>query len=299
MFGKVKNEEGMLSAFIILFLVTLTLLSFGVSTMIRNEGITLANRVQGLQTDYTANSGAQYALRRLLIANVPNTTLDIMGSTVTVDTSLVFSHTVINIQSILNDITKSLEVSLVEYPVIWTTNNVSSVNDIELDGSWAWGDLIIENASSVAVIDTTSMISIANIVSGNLTVTADYPAGASSFFFAAGLPHITYVSGNLTVRTSGTAWGIYIVEGDVTVEGGLFSPGEIEGVLYMPNASSDVDLESNAQIIGGVCGYARVRSVNWIRGEAIHHPVRLGHFYAYRTDDDDGSQRLFAGWRYL
>lgn len=299
MFSKfANNEEGMLSAFIILFLVTLALLSMGISTIIRNEGVTQANRIQGVKTDYAANSGAQYALKRLLISNLPSTSLTILGSSVVVDSSLDFSKTVINVQTTYNEITKNLEVQVIEHPVIWTTNNVSWVDDRELDGSAAWGDLINENASSIAVIDTASLISIANIVSGNLTVNGNYPAGASSFFFSTGVPHVTYVAGDMTVQSSGRAWGIYIVEGDVTVEGGWFSAGSVEGVIYTPNASSDVDLESNAQIIGGVCGFGRVRSVNLIRGDAVHHPVRLGHFYRFRLDDDDGSQRIFESWRY-
>lgn len=78
----------------------------------------------------------------------------------------------------------------------------------------------------------------------------DYPS--SSYYYDSPIPNITYLEGStsdLTVNANNTAWGIYYVEGDVTLSG---NNSIVNGIII---CEGDVTLNGNAAITGGIIHY--------------------------------------------
>lgn len=100
----------------------------------------------------------------------------------------------------------------------------------------------------------------------------DYPNG--SFYAYGTTPNVTHVQGDMLVLEDRGVYGIFIVDGDVTIQG----DGRVRGIIYMPNASSTLigsggDAAEPAKVRGGV--------IVWGDIDGQNRPVRVRYEAAY------------------
>lgn len=89
----------------------------------------------------------------------------------------------------------------------------------------------------------------------------DYPNG--SFYAYGTTPNVTHVQGDMLVLEDRGVYGIFIVEGDVTIQG----DGRVRGIIYMPNANSTLigsggDAGEEAKVRGGVIVWGDIDGQN-------------------------------------
>jgi hypothetical protein len=94
-----------------------------------------------------------------------------------------------------------------------------------------------------------------------------------SFYYSGLEPNVTHVQGDLIVQGGRTVYGIFVVEGNVEIQGS----GRIEGILFMPNSTSTVATgggsPSEGSITGGIISYGS------IDGTGNHINVQYGPTY--------------------
>jgi len=292
----IKREEGFWSAFVILFLLTLTLMGLGAHVLIKSEGPNTANLANTLQADYAANGVAYYGIRRLgLGALDESATLMIGHGSVTLDTTKVVgsNEILLTVLAVAGSTERGIEIRLKQGlrlvdMAIFTTGDVFNVS--ARDSTFALDpDRCVSNADSVPAIDENTLDSLStdqghDQYANPFKPSDGYPDG--SFYRPDGVtPNVTHVMNDFKVQGGRTIYGIFIVEGDVTLDGS----SRIEGVIYLPNPTSTVihggGLPTEATITGGIISHGDISGTgNHISVQ--HGPEYMRAFCHYQTGLD-------------
>lgn len=96
----------------------------------------------------------------------------------------------------------------------------------------------------------------------------------NDFYESGSTPNVTHVQGDMLVMQGRAVYGVFIVEGDVTIQG----DGRVRGILYMPNTSSTLigsggDPGEDAKVRGGV--------IVWGDIDGQNRPVRVRYESSY------------------
>lgn len=117
-----------------------------------------------------------------------------------------------------------------------TIDNVSTLDSLgNLDPS-----LTIENAPEMLPFDKDGLVSLAvlqdQVHNGDFIAPNNYPNGDFYWDAVNNIPNVIHVLGDFTINGGITPYGIYVVEGNVILDGNA----RLEGVLYLPNPGSIV-----------------------------------------------------------
>jgi len=109
---------------------------------------------------------------------------------------------------------------------------------------------------------------------GDWTATDNYPT--ASYYMADGVtPNVTWITGNLTAKGNKNLYGIFIVEGDVSIKG----TDRIYGTVYLPNEKSTIinggGSPSGSSITGSIVSHGN------ISGTGSHITVQYNPTYMH------------------
>ena len=148
----------------------------------------------------------------------------------------------------------------VEDFAIWAKDSVTNVSAKDSLGNFD-PSLLIENAPFMPEIDHDDLVNQA-ASQGHVQTDAvfepddEYPN--SSFYYSGTTPNFTHVLGDLRVHGGRRVYGIFIVEGNATLEGS----SRIDGVLYLPNSTSTIlyggGNPNEASITGGILTWGTI-----------------------------------------
>ena len=308
---KLKNinrEEGFWTAFVILFLLTLSLMGLGAHVLMKGEGPNVSNAVSVVQADYAANGGAYYAMQRLelgaLDENVP---LVIGNGTVDLDTSSIAgtNEMLLTVWATVGETERGIEIRLrkglkLEDMAIYTTGDVFNVSArdsvFNLDP-----ERCVANADSVPTINQTALDSMSTAQGHDqwdnpFRPDDQYPD--SSFYQPDGItPNVTHVMNDFKVAGGRTVYGIFVVEGDVTLDGS----SRIEGVIYLPNPTSTIihggGTPTEATISGGIISHGDISGTgNHISVQ--HWPEFMRVFCEFQIGPDPVDMPVIK-WEYI
>jgi hypothetical protein len=276
-----KKEEGFWSTFVILFLLTLTLMGLGAHILIKGEGPNTANLANVLQADYAANGAAYYGIRRLGIGALDESTPLVIGSgTVMLDSTFVSSSEEIELIVTANAGGTERGIIIRLQPsgkladmAIYTTGDVFNVAARDSAGNLD-PDRCVTNADSVPEINQAALDSLSSDQGHDQAAplfTPDDMYADSSFYRPDGItPNVTHVFNDFEVLGGRTIYGIFVVEGNVILHGSA----RVEGVIYLPNPTSTIITgggnPSESSITGGIVSHGD------ISGTGNHISVRHG-----------------------
>ncbi|MCK5145123.1 hypothetical protein KAR48_00110 [bacterium] len=258
-FAVVHDEKGVFAAFYLIFVLLLGFMGIGAFRLIKSEGNIATENIVSIRVNYAAAGGAYYGISRLAIGALDEgCALDIDGVIVQLDTSssnteisLVVSATQNSIQNQLNITMRSRAITDYAAYLDGSATNISSRDSTGVDAP----ELILENIPDMPGIDQASLAALST-AQGNNQIDATFtPADGygGSFFQADGItPTVHHVSGNLDLQSARTIYGIFVVDGSITIAGSA----RVTGIIYATNSSVTMILgggsPTGATIDGGV-----------------------------------------------
>jgi hypothetical protein len=286
----IRKNRGMASAVVLLFTVTLGLMAMAGAVLIQREGNSIGRTVLNMQGDYAAHAGLKYAMERFKDGEFSEyEELDEMGDlTVSIDT--------LRITGDANGCPLKMRVTATNGDITYLIDGYLLLGNVEKAGVvhgsvtdvWVYRESGTKDATylmsgaDVPTIDEDNLISISNAQSHShdpAHLPSDWTATSyGSFWYATGIPNVTYVFNNMTVPTGVTAYGLFLVGGNVTIQGS----GSVEGVILQPNATSQVLLtSSNGVVQGGVISEGSLDGVKvtFLGFELAASKIRERHTY--------------------
>jgi hypothetical protein len=301
---KYKNDSGFVSIVVVLFLVTLGLMSLAASMLIQSEGVNIGKKVSSSKADYAFDGAVNYAMRRIMLGAINETNSYTIGDiSIYMDTTKVNyedANVLLSVTSSYEDIESSVNVYLkVKKSIGEFAGYISkTAQDVEvLDENGNVDETLMETqATDVPDFSTTALYQYAQNqsqdYSSNTTIsTTGYPNG--SFWHNTDSVNVTYVNGDLTfdngsVGSRNEYYGIFVVTGNVTIP----KYADVMGIIYMPNEGSILNLtHATARVVGGVVGHGYVMGTTK-RGNSSkiqHDYIYMDTFDLFRTSEDFGS----------
>lgn len=293
---QLKNEQGFWSATMLIFLVTLALMGLGSFILVRNEGHSVSVQALGLQAEYAANGGAYFGLKQLALDSLDESSvLSIGNGTVTLDTtdvpgsSDIYLYVFADVDGVERKIRIRLSAGtgLVD-KAIYTTGHVFNVSGKDSTGADD-PDRVVTQASSVPEIDEATLAAMSTAQGHDQAVAEFDPADGypnGSFYQPDGVtPNVTHVLNDLSVGGGRTIYGIFMVQGNVTLHGS----SRINGVIYLPNPTSTIITgggdPSESTITGGLVSHGDI----WGTGNHIsvqHGPEFMRVFCTFQIGPD-------------
>jgi hypothetical protein len=305
-----NGEKGFWSAFFFIFLVTLGLMGLGAYSLMRGEGSSAGNQVRMMQADFALDAGTFFALRALskgtFNSQFESEPLSVGEAQVQLDTSRVagFSGVVLTVTSTLEKAEKQLIIRVLpgqglRDKAIVTTGTVSGV--VALDSLRVEDPLrLISRADSIPTIKEDSLEMMSTMQGHDKFVATykppnGYPNG--SFWQADGVtPNVTHVFGNLDLAGNEDFYGIFIVEGNVTLKGTT----RFHGVLYLPNVKSTIikggGTPAGSTIEGAIVSHGDI-SGNGSHITVEHDPTFMNVFCRFQKYPDN-LQNTIVLWCY-
>lgn len=237
------------------------------------------NKFSGYSAENAATGGVYMALNRLYRNNTWRTgypKLVLGGDTITValddwNTDSTLAAKRIRVRSTarnknLVEVSQALlfDGNFNKY-AIWakdTVLNVVTVNTVDVQDM----ALLMHEAPFMPNFKKSEMLGVAqsqsHVQAGpEWTPANQYPN--NSFYSSGSIPNVTHVQGNLKVLENHTIYGIFIVDGDVIIQGN----GLVQGILYLPNADAAIRSEggpfgSMAKVQGGIVTWGEIDGTN-------------------------------------
>jgi len=303
----IKNENGYWSAMTVILVVTLALMGLGSYVLVRSEGKNVADQAFALQAEYAANGAAYYGLRQLALDSLrESVTLTVGNGTAVLDTSSVSgtSQILLNVLASVGEFDRRIRIRLTPGSglvdkAIYTTGDVFNVSGKDSLGNDD-PDLVVTNASSIPTIDEATLAAMSTAQGYDqfdllFTPVDGYPNG--SFYQPDGVtPNVTHVMNDFKVEGGRTIYGIFVVEGDVVLNGSA----RIEGVIYLPNTTSTIITgggnPTESTITGGLVSHGDIQGFgNHISVQ--HWPEFMRVFCNYQTGSDPAT--TVVSWEYL
>lgn len=143
---------------------------------------------------------------------------------------------------------------------IWAKDSVTNAGTNDAFGN-PDSTLLVENAPFMPEIDYSGLTADAaaqgHVQAGDFAPPPNYP-NSNFYFDLATIPNVTHVKGSLKVIAGRKVYGIFVVEGDVTIDGNA----RVEGIIYCPNPTSTVIYgggnPNGASVTGGIVTYGTV-----------------------------------------
>ena len=305
MFAFPRNQSGSVSIaflfFVILILTTLGVVSYSIMTVDSRMAV---KYTQNIQAQYLAEAGIEYGIKRIFDGQTDPYTESVSISGGVFNLEIEEQDTVLQLTSTgsVDNAVKAIQV-LVRFsrPIgdyaIYSTGDVSNVTVLNEAGD-PDPSLLVENAPSLPDIDNAGLIALAtsqgHVQSGSsFTPAHGYPN--FNFYYSGSTPNVTHVLGNMRVKGGRTVYGIFIVEGDIILEGS----SRVEGVLYMINPNRIVihggGTPTQSSVTGGIVANGDVD------GTGNHITVHYNSEYMgifSNWEDLTNSQQIFS-WREL
>ncbi|MFQ5823953.1 MAG: pilus assembly PilX N-terminal domain-containing protein [bacterium] len=299
------NEIGALSiTFIVLVLLmfmTLGVVSYSVMTVDSRHSI---NFMQAVQAQYVAEAGIEYGLKKMYEGDSLSSseTVFMEEGKFSLEYTDLDSMVELNSTGIVGDARKIIQVLVQQTPpienyAIFSTGEIMNVTPLDEYGDTDFS-LMIENANSLPNMEDQDLINMA-ISQGHLETGANFePAHGYpnfNFYFSGLTPNITYVQGNLHVQGGRTVYGIFVVDGDITLDGS----SRVKGVLYMRNPNHTVihggGNPSESSVTGGIVANGNVD------GTGNHISVHYKHEYMEIFGNYENREASFVllSWREL
>jgi hypothetical protein len=236
----IRNQRGGVSiGFVfVMILIFTTLGAVSYSIMTTDNRITL-NYLEGVQAQYMAEAGIEYGVKLIfngLTADETDTVHTDDGSFVidivrqdSVRLDLTSTGTFDDAKkAVLVKVLKNLSVSDI---AILATGEVDNVDTLDENGD-PDSTLLAENWDSFPDIDIPALIDTA-IAQGHVETDPEFNPSHGypnfNFYFSGSIPNVTHIQGDLRVQGGRTIYGIFVVEGDITLDGS----SRVEGVLVM------------------------------------------------------------------
>ncbi|MCH7754979.1 hypothetical protein IH970_07630 [candidate division KSB1 bacterium] len=298
------SEVGSLSIaivfFIILTLVTLAVVSY----LLMNSEIRMSvNFVQRLQAQYLAEAGTEYGISLIFQGQGgPYTETVSAGGgyfslSIEQDSVLTLTST-----GDIDRAEKAVEVKMNYYPpiadfAIFSTDDIDNVTALDEAGD-PDPSLMIANAPFLPDMDDSTLIALAtaqgHVETGGMFIPSHgYPN--FNFYFSGTVPNVTWVQNNLKVLGGRTVYGIFVVDGNISLDGS----SRVEGVLYMRDSVAVVahggGNPTESIITGGIV------AAGAINGTGNHITVQYNSEYMGKFGEHEQSRtvsRVFS-WREL
>ncbi len=250
----------------------------------------ITDRHEKIISRYIVISGANVALSNL--SDDPESRTNIASTSFNGGT---FSVTVTDLDSVVElsvtgtylDVIRTIEIittsrAPLEDLALYATGGVSRVDVLDEFGT-PDSTLMEENQGELPEIYDQNLIDMATS-QGQVQADAvfyptdGYPNG--SFYYSDTTANVTHVLGDLWVQGGRTIYGIFVVEGNITMEGSA----EAEGVLYTKNPGYNVSYggggPDESSVVGGIIAYGDVTgSGNHIN--ITYNPAYMNSFVTF------------------
>lgn len=261
--------------------------SFGVLAMSKSQRLAssidrMLNQVSDYSAENAANSGAHKALNQLYLnpawRGIYNN-LNIAGGTANITVvndsanGAAKAHYVKILSSSANALTQVIVFdSEFQNFAVWAKDSVNLLATSTQDSNGVNNPgLLIQKAPFMPKIDEGKFYNMASAqdhlciedINSHFHPNDGYP-GTGSFYVdtlaAPKVANVVHVDGNLHIRDNLTVYGIYLVEGDVLLDTNV----KLEGVIYLPNATSQIYSHpsmaalDNVQVTGGIVTWGKI-----------------------------------------
>lgn len=231
----IKSERGSISiAFVMFTIITLSLLCLSAIDLTVTDSRMSVNHVQRTQSQYLAEAGIEYGIALLFQGQNPPYTETVQTGAGEFSISITLDN-IITLKSTgsIDKSKKTLEVrmdAMIANTAIYSTGDISNVTAYDEFGNLD-PSLIVQNAGVPNMSDSI-LISMA-IGQGNVETGAQFVPSHGypnfNFYNTGVIPNITWVQGNLRVQGGRTIFGIFVVDGNIILNGS----SRVEGVLYL------------------------------------------------------------------
>ena len=266
-------------------------------------------RYEKIIARYIAISGANIALSNLSDnpqsrTNIASTSFN--GGTFAVTVADLDSVVELSITGTYLDLIRTIEIittarAPLEDLAIYTTGTVTNVVVLD-EFSNPDPTLLVENQSSLPDIDNQALTALAtsqgHVEVGEFSPADGYPNGPpGSFYYSDPTANVTHVLGDLRVKKDRTVYGIFLVEGDIFLEGSA----RVEGVLYLKNSGqiilSGSGRNRKSYVTGGIVANGDIDG----RGnqiEVTYNSVYMSNFSATTNVTGQGGVEVIS-WKEL
>jgi len=300
---KSESQRGAIS---IAYAMAVVIILFGLAsvllTSVSSDLRGSSNRLIKSRVFFAAESGLELALKELDNSGdgiISGASID----GIIVSTTLV-NDTILTATASQAQISRSLRVFVHRSPTLgpfntFSTGSVSDLWSYDEDGHYA-PHLIKHHQRSMPRINYATLVSMAysqghRITNPNFTPSNNYPNG--SFYYHYGVPNVIHVTGNMNVLSGRTLYGIYVVDGSVT----MAANAQVQGVIYLATYNSSISFYGHGypywhNIWGGLlvngCVYAH--HCPWIS-------IRYRHVYlqVFRSYMESSSEFSISDWKEL
>jgi hypothetical protein len=302
-----KGEQGFWSAVFLIFLVTLGLMGMGAYTLMRTESVNLANESKSMQAESALTAGCYYALNSLIKgvfnATVESTPLSIGGASVTCDTAQTGSLIRLSVNSTYQGAQRrafiefQLGLKLRDKAIVTTDvdNGVSARDSLNRNDP----NRLVQHADSIPGIKEDSLLAWAVRQGHFINRDAGDADVGNSFFRADGkTPNIYWITGDYTVSGKKDQAGIFVVLGDVTINGS----DRIKGIVYLPDPTSTIihggGKPSGNSIQGALISHGSITGTG-SHANVMHRPLYMNVFCDNFQKYSDKIEDLMTLWIYV
>jgi hypothetical protein len=287
-----RNDFGGISiAFVFFIILMFTILgTVGFSIMKVDSQFSL-RYVQGLQAQYMSEAGVEYGLKRLFSGDELSASeyAALTGGSFTLQSTTEDTIIILTSTGAVGTARKMIRVRVRYRPpigdfAIFSTGDIEKVNSLDENGD-PDPNLMVENAPTMPDIDDQALLDMA-AAQGNVKTAATFePAHGYpnfNFYLTGTTPNVTHCTGNMRVRGGRTVYGIFIVEGNITLDGSA----RVVGVLYMINPGHILihggGSPSESSVTGGIIANGDIDGTgNHIT--VYYNPEYMGMFETFET----------------
>ena len=266
-------------------------------------------RYEKIIARYIAISGANIALSNLSDNPLWRTNIasSFNGGTFAVTVTDLDSVVELSITGTYLDLIRTIEIittarAPLEDLAIYTTGTVTNVVVLD-EFSNPDPTLLVENQNSLPDINDQELIDLATFqdqVEDDDEFSPDdgYPNGPpGSFYYSDPTANVTHVLGDLIVKKDRTVYGIFLVDGDIFLEGSA----RVEGVLYLKNSGqiilSGSGRNRKSYVTGGIVANGDIDGTgNQI--EATYNSAYMSNFAATANVSGQGGVEVIS-WKEL
>ncbi len=243
--NKSQSERGISAVVTFLIMTMISTIGFTLFFITMTDSKMATRKLQSAQAFYIAEAGLEYGVKRMNsnIAINESQPIPIFNGTVLLDTSKSNNIVILTAQGQLQGTDRKVGVAMQNMVnlggfSIYSTGDVENVTTLDEFGVED-PDLLSANADSLPPIDYLGLTDMA-LNQGQVVFDAEFSPGDNypngSFYYSTDVPNVIHVVNDLVVQGGSTIYGIYVIEGNVTLHGGA----RLEGVIYLPNLDSEV-----------------------------------------------------------
>ena len=303
-----KEENGFWSAYVLIFVVTLALMGMGAAMLMRNEGVSIAKTAERVQADYAAESGVFFGIKAIekgvLTTDNNEMNISVGNASVYINLESDGGNQQLSVTSDYGNSSSTVVVDVqsgtIADRVIIAKSSISGIKAYNESGIED-NNLLLQN-TDIPTIDVAALYALSSPSGQN----HDQPVAnwsplnnyLGSFFVpGTGQPNVTHVYGNLNVGTNIQIWGIFVVDGSVTLNPG----SNVQGVIYVVNSSNTymdrIWYGATIRVNGGVVTNGDV-SASWLGNVKVqHNPTFMQAFAAFQTGSG-GNEVTVSNWTY-